>query len=67
MPEADGYELTTKLRASGFSKPIIGVTAATVGEESAKLVEAGADSVLAKPLDIDKLTPLVQQLVMRQH
>jgi signal transduction histidine kinase/ActR/RegA family two-component response regulator len=55
MPNMNGYELTRKLREFGFSKPIIGVTAAVIGEESAQLLEAGADQVIEKPIDLPKL------------
>ena len=55
MPNMNGYELTHQLRAFGFTKPIIGVTAAVIGEESAQLLEMGADQVIEKPIDLPKL------------
>lgn len=55
MPEMDGYGLTRALRKAGFDKPIIGVSAATVGEEVDLLVEAGATLAMAKPLTMKKL------------
>lgn len=55
MPEMDGYELTRELRAQGFSKPIIGVTGATVGEEADRLLDCGANSVLPKPLTLENV------------
>jgi len=55
MPEMDGYELTKALRDMGFDKPIIGVTAATVGEETEQILEAGASFVMPKPLKVDQL------------
>ena len=51
----NGYELTHQLRASGFAKPIIGVTAAVIGEESAQLLAMGANQVIEKPVDLPKL------------
>ena len=50
MPNMNGYQLTSALREQGFAKPIIGITAATVGMEADTLLECGADQVLAKPL-----------------
>lgn len=50
MPNMNGYQLTSSLRDQGFSKPIIGITAATVGMEADTLIECGANKVLAKPL-----------------
>ena len=55
MPNMNGYELTRELREFGFSKPIIGVTAAVIGEESQQLLEMGADQVIEKPVDLAKL------------
>ncbi len=55
MPEMDGFELVSTLRAQGFAKPIIGVTAAMVGDETDRLLAAGADIVLPKPITRDKL------------
>ena len=52
MPNMDGDELIKSLRASGFDKPIIAVTAATVGDEIDKLLVSGANAVLMKPLSI---------------
>ena len=51
----NGYELTRELRALGFNKPIIGVTAAVIGEESDELLAMGADQVIEKPVDLPKL------------
>ena len=55
MPNMNGYELTRELRALGFSKPIIGVSAAVIGEESAQLLAMGANQVIEKPIDLPKL------------
>ena len=55
MPQMDGYELTQKLREAGFDKPIIGITAATIGEESEMLIQSGANAAMAKPLNIQHL------------
>ena len=55
MPNMNGYELTRELREFGFSNPIIGVTAAVIGEESAQLLAMGANQVIEKPIDLPKL------------
>ena len=55
MPNMNGYELTSKLREFGFRKPIIGVTAAVIGEESEQLLAMGANQVIEKPVDLPKL------------
>ena len=47
MPEMDGYGLAKALRESKYLGPIIGLTAATIGDETEQMLEAGADRVLA--------------------
>lgn len=55
MPNCNGYGLTRQLRKNGFTKPIIGLTAATVGEEANLLIQCGANAVLAKPFTLDAI------------
>jgi len=52
MPEMNGDELIRHIRADGFTGQVVALTAATIGKETEKLIEAGADAVLNKPLDI---------------
>lgn len=66
MPEMDGYELTESLRNSGFTGPIIGITAATVGVEAERLLAYGADGVLAKPLSMSSLQETLKIHARRQ-
>ena len=55
MPEMDGYQLSSQFREEGYTGPIIVVTAATIGDECDRLITAGADAVLSKPINIDEL------------
>lgn len=55
MPQMDGYQLTHELRALGCTLPIIGVTAATIGDEREQLLKHGATQVVAKPITMDAL------------
>ena len=54
-PNMNGCELAQALRSDGFSGPIIGVTAATVGQERDDLIECGVDAALSKPLNLEEL------------
>ena len=54
MPEMDGDDLIIALRQAGFRAPIVGVTAAVVGEEMSRFRRAGANAVMRKPLDFDQ-------------
>ena len=55
MPEMEGDLLVRTLRERGFDFPMIGLTAATVGDDMERFHRAGADLVLSKPLDIKAL------------
>lgn len=63
MPKMDGYELCRHLRELGFSRVILGVTAAAVGREAQRLVEAGADACLNKPLSVAAIELAYQRAV----
>jgi signal transduction histidine kinase/CheY-like chemotaxis protein len=54
MPEMDGFEATRILRESGFSKPIIALTAHAIAEVEKRCLDSGFDDYMSKP-------------VMRQH
>jgi PAS domain S-box-containing protein len=55
MPNMDGYEATKKLRKSGFTNPIIALSAAVMEEDCKKAIEAGMNEHLAKPIDFSQL------------
>ncbi len=59
MPEMDGIEATTQIRkiekATRRKIPIIGLTAAAIEGDREKLLEAGMDYYLPKPVDQSKL------------
>jgi CheY-like chemotaxis protein len=62
MPEMNGYELTEAIRATGNTIPIIGLTAATVGDETDKLLQSGANAVIEKPINMDKINQALAKL-----
>ncbi|MEY4872756.1 MAG: hypothetical protein RLZZ563_2086, partial [Pseudomonadota bacterium] len=55
MPELDGDDLVRRLRQQGYQRPIVGLTAAVVGEEMDRFRMAGANVVMRKPLDFKAL------------
>jgi signal transduction histidine kinase len=55
MPEMDGDDLIRALREAGLQRPVVGVTAAVVGEEMDRFRRAGANVVMRKPLDFEQL------------
>jgi len=64
MPLLDGYEVARRIRAQAWGKQITLVALTGWGQDSdrRRSQEAGFDSHLVKPLDLDKLTQLLARL-----
>jgi signal transduction histidine kinase len=64
MPKLDGYEVARRIRAQPWGRGITLVALTGWGQESdrRRSGEAGFDSHLVKPLDLDKLTELLGRL-----
>jgi CheY-like chemotaxis protein len=60
MPGLDGYETTRRLRAQGFIKPIVGLTAGAMNEDRERCLQAGFDAYLSKPIDQPTLLETVR-------
>lgn len=65
MPNMNGFELVSALRNRGFEKPIIGITGATIGMEAQRLIDLGADQVIAKPLTLESLISVLRVMDQR--
>lgn len=63
MPVMDGLEATRRLRAKGYRRPIIALTAHAMKEEVEKSLAAGCDGHLSKPVDIKELLATMQRFV----
>ncbi len=59
MPVLDGYEAMAKLRAGGYLRPVIALTAHAMKGESDLCREAGFAHYLTKPVSCDVLTRVV--------
>jgi signal transduction histidine kinase len=64
MPKLDGYEVARRIRAQPWGRRITLVALTGWGQDSdrRRSGEAGFDSHLVKPLDLDKLTELLGRL-----
>lgn len=51
MPEMDGYQAVKELRAQGFDRPVIALTAHAMKEERKRCLDSGFDNHLTKPVD----------------
>lgn len=60
MPGMDGLEATRRLRAQGYSAPIIALTAHALPEEVEKSMAAGCDQHVTKPISRSSLVQAVQ-------
>jgi CheY-like chemotaxis protein len=52
MPVMDGYALAGALRAEGWSKPIIALTAFATDQDADKCLSAGCSHYITKPIDV---------------
>ncbi len=67
MPEMDGFEATKEIRNGNYqiknpNIPIIALTAHALRDYEEKSYEAGMDSYLTKPIDIDRLSEALQSI-----
>ncbi len=65
LPDADGVSVLRRLRGSGFTVPVLMLTArGTIGERVTGL-RAGADDYLVKPFDFEELLARLEALQRR--
>jgi signal transduction histidine kinase len=67
MPIMDGYDATKKLRAEGYTGPIIAITAKAMTHDRQKCVDAGCDDYLSKPIDRAKFLSLVARYAGKRN
>lgn len=67
MPVMTGYEATTAIRAldreDGASIPIIAMTADAFAEDIQKCLDCGMNAHVAKPIDINEITRLLERFL----
>lgn len=65
MPGMDGYELIEHLRTSGFTMPILIITAKERFEDKQRGFQAGTDDYMVKPIDVNEMILRVGALLKR--
>jgi len=63
MPEMDGIEAVKILRDSGYSAPIIALTANAVYGQADMFLQNGFDDFISKPIDIRQLNSVLNRYV----
>jgi CheY-like chemotaxis protein len=63
MPEIDGHEATTRLRAAGIETPIVAFTADASEFEVARCLKSGCSAHLAKPFRKSELIAMLSEFL----
>jgi DNA-binding response OmpR family regulator len=65
LPERDGVSMTRELRARGFTRPVLMLTARSAVQDRVSGLDAGADDYLPKPFEYPELVARVRALLRR--
>jgi PAS domain S-box-containing protein len=63
MPKMNGLKTTQILRETGYSRPIIALTANAVAGSSAMFMSSGFDGYISKPIDLRELNTLLNRFI----
>ena len=65
LPGEDGHSICERVRAAGFLRPILMLTARDATEDVVRGLNAGADDYLTKPFKFDELLARIRALLRR--
>ncbi|MDR3013600.1 MAG: response regulator [Chitinispirillales bacterium] len=63
MPEMDGMEATKRLRDSGYTDPIVALTANAVAGQANIFLQNGFDAFISKPIDVRQLNAVLNTYI----
>ena len=63
MPIMDGYQAIASMRKSGIEWPVVALTANAMKGYEVRILEAGFSHYMSKPIDLDKLTVLLADIL----
>ncbi len=66
MPDMSGLEVTSRLRADGFDKPIIAVTAFAMPYDEQECISSGCNGYISKPLSRETLVHVLTENLARK-
>jgi len=70
LPDIDGYEVVRRLRASKKTKlaqiPIVAITANALKGDKEKIINAGCDYYIAKPINIRNFMEMMETMTANQ-
>ncbi len=67
MPRLDGIRLCQRVRAQGYTQPILLLTARDASLDKVEGLDAGADDYLIKPIDVPELLARIRAILRRQQ
>jgi len=67
MPKMDGMETTKILRESGYTKPIVALTANALIGQAKIFMENGFDDFVSKPIDIRQLNTVLNKYIRNKQ
>lgn len=65
MPEMDGWQAARTIREEGITTPVIALTAHQMSDEHDRAIEAGFNGFQTKPLELDALLSLIEELLSK--
>jgi DNA-binding response OmpR family regulator len=65
LPQVDGVTLCKRIRAAGYSVPVLMLTARDTIDDRVVGLDAGADDYLVKPFDLKELSARIRALLRR--